>query len=115
MSKRSAVDDQHKPTGALTVVVTNKRRHTRVHAMERVAGTSLLLLRLVQANAVVPQNAALGEEVLDSGQHLHVYRHGPFASAADNDDVVIAADEVCAMTNRYLHVLLSGRLFAPNQ
>ena len=97
--ERATVDDQYESTGALAVVVSDERGHPSINALEWVTGR-LLLLRLVQTDPVLLQDAALREELLDSVEHLHVDRGSALASAANDDDVVVAADEVRAVTNR---------------
>ena len=93
--ERRAVDDEHEPAGPLAVVVAHERGHAAVHALERVAARLLL----VELHAVVLENAALGEEVLDRLEHLRVDGHRALAAAPDDHDVVLAPDQVRAVAN----------------
>ncbi len=98
MGKSAAVNDQDESTGAFTVVVADERGDTSIDALKGDA-IRLFLLRLVQTNTVLLQNATVGEEILNGVEHLHVNWRSAVASAANDDDVVVAADEVRTVTD----------------
>ena len=99
MSESSAVDNEHEPTGPPAVVMPHEFRHARCDAAERVpvrvAG------KLVGRNAVILHDTALREEFLDRVQHLRIHGDRALAPAADDNNVVVATDEVRAVTDRY--------------
>lgn len=100
MAQSASVNDQYEATWSLAVVGPYDGRNTSINTVKGVA-RSQLLLALVQANTFFRQNTAFREELLDSVQHLRIHWCSAFATTTNNDDVVIAADEVRAVTNSY--------------
>lgn len=100
MAQSASVNDQYEATWSLAVVGPYDGRNPSINTVKGVA-RSQLLLALVQANTFFRQDTAFREELLDSVQHLRVYWCSAFATTTNNDDVVIATDEVRAVTNSY--------------
>ena len=99
MCKRSTVDHEHEAAWPLAVVMSDELGHAGRDTLERVA--IRVAWELAGDDTVLLQDPTLREELLDGVQHLRVDGYGAFASATNDDDVVITADEVRTVTNGY--------------
>ena len=107
MRKRSTVDHQHEAAWPLAVVMSDELGHAGRDTPQRVA--IRITRELAGDDTVFLQDPALREELLDGVQHLRVDGYGAFASATDDDNIVITADKIRTVTNGYGTIVSYGR------
>lgn len=97
LDQRRAVDDKNVSARPVAVVVSDDRRDAGVDTLEGVHATGVRSRLDLVRDAVFFEDAARGEELVHCTGHLGV--HGTITATADDDDVVVAADKVRAVSD----------------
>lgn len=93
----ASVDDKYKSARTGSIVVPHEVRRGSVHALQRVR--ALRLRHDVEADTFFPEDTAFREELFDSSVHLRIDIALSVDTATNDDDVVLAANQVRAVPN----------------
>ena len=95
----STINDQDEASRPVAIIPSDQISDAGVDALQGIWAVRVRFRLEVICDARFVEDAARREELIDCARHLGI--HGATAAASDDDDVVVTADEVGAVSDRW--------------